>query len=43
MKERMKYEVIRRQNLDVILEVVGLGLVKRTYGNISLQEDTNGW
>jgi L-fuculose-phosphate aldolase len=36
----MKYETIRRQVLDAILEAVDLGLVKGTSGNIALRDDT---
>jgi ribulose-5-phosphate 4-epimerase/fuculose-1-phosphate aldolase len=36
----MKYEAIRKQVLDAILEAVDLGLVKGTSGNISLRDDT---
>jgi L-ribulose-5-phosphate 4-epimerase len=36
----MKYETIRRQVLDAILEAVDLELVKGTSGNIALRDDT---
>lgn len=36
----MKYEIIRRQVLDAILEAVELGLVKGTSGNIALRDNT---
>jgi L-ribulose-5-phosphate 4-epimerase len=35
----MKYEKIRNQVLEAILEAVDLGLVKGTSGNISVQDD----
>jgi L-ribulose-5-phosphate 4-epimerase len=36
----MKYETIRRQVLDAILEAVDLGLVKGTSGNIAFRDDS---
>jgi L-fuculose-phosphate aldolase len=35
----MKYEKIRKQVLDAILEAVDLGLIKGTSGNIALRDD----
>ena len=35
----MKYEIIRKQVLDAILEAVDLGLIKGTSGNIAVREE----
>lgn len=36
----MKYEKIRKQVLDAILEAVDMGLIKGTSGNIAVKDDT---
>lgn len=36
----MKYEVIRKQVLEAILEAVDMGLIKGTSGNIAVQDET---